>query len=61
MHIISLSFNFVEQSCDKLLLQASSSASINNKEEDEVNCEEDEFIDIDSLLNDDTLMMSISP
>ncbi|EFH47628.1 calmodulin-binding transcription activator 1 [Arabidopsis lyrata subsp. lyrata] len=41
--------------------EASSSASINNKEEDEVNCEEDEFIDIDSLLNDDTLMMSISP
>jgi len=43
------------------LLQASSSASINNKEEEAVNCEEDDFIDIESLLNDDTLMMSISP
>jgi hypothetical protein len=41
--------------------EASSSASINNKEEEAVNCEEDDFIDIESLLNDDTLMMSISP
>uniref|UniRef100_A0A1J3HVR5 Calmodulin-binding transcription activator 1 n=3 Tax=Noccaea caerulescens TaxID=107243 RepID=A0A1J3HVR5_NOCCA len=39
--------------------QASSSSSINNREE-LVNCEDDDLIDIDSLLNDDTFM-SISP
>lgn len=42
-----------------VVVQALSSGSINNEEE-LVNCDEDDFIDIDSLLNDDTLM-SISP
>ncbi|XP_024011817.1 calmodulin-binding transcription activator 1 isoform X3 [Eutrema salsugineum] len=40
--------------------EASSSSSMNNREELLVNCEEDDLIDIDSLLNDDTLM-SLSP
>ncbi|CAA7027089.1 unnamed protein product [Microthlaspi erraticum] len=39
--------------------QASSSSSINNRE-GLVNCEDDDLIDIDSLLNDDTFM-SVSP
>ncbi|XP_010491568.1 PREDICTED: calmodulin-binding transcription activator 1 isoform X2 [Camelina sativa] len=41
--------------------EASSSASINNEVGGPVNCDEDDLIDIDSLLNDDTLMMSFSP
>lgn len=39
--------------------QASSSLSVNNKEEP-VNYEDDDLIDIDSLLNDD-ILMSTSP
>ncbi|CAF1788495.1 hypothetical protein Bca4012_046624 [Brassica carinata] len=39
--------------------EASSSLSVNNREEP-VNCEDDDLIDIDSLLNDD-ILMSTSP
>ncbi|XP_018446094.1 calmodulin-binding transcription activator 1 isoform X3 [Raphanus sativus] len=40
--------------------EASSSLSINNREEGLVNCEEDDLIDIESILNDD-ILMSTSP